>query len=57
MSILLMVTNGTANSCCLPADDAYGRYTFQVPGSRLKSRCAEAAIVHGLDDLIEELAK
>ena len=36
--------NGRANSGYVPRDDAYGRYTFQVLGSRLKPGRAETAI-------------
>lgn len=55
MADTMMVTlaNGMANSGYIPNDAAFGAYTFQVLGSRLKPGCAENAIVNGLLDLIQ----
>ena len=56
MSNTMMVTicNGSANSGYIPDDEAFGRYTFQVLGSRLKPGCAEQGIVNGLVGLINQ---
>jgi len=54
-TIMVTLANGSANSGYVPTDDAFGRNTFQVLGSRLKPGCAENAIVHGIDDLIEKM--
>ncbi len=54
-TIMVTLANGSANSGYVPTDDAFGRYTFQVLGSRLKPGCAENGIVHGIDDLIEKM--
>jgi hypothetical protein len=54
-TILVTLANGAANSGYVPTDDAFGRHTFQVLGSRLKPGCAENGIVHGIDDLIEKM--
>ena len=55
MNYLMMVTiaNGSLVSY-MPTDDAYGRHTFQVLGSRFKPGCIEESIVNGVLDLIEE---
>lgn len=53
-TILASLTNGSSGSGYIPNDEAYGQYTFEVVSSRLKQGCAEAAIVNGLLDLIEE---
>jgi len=55
MANTLMVTlaNGAANSGYIPNDAAFGAFTFQVLGSRLKPGCAETAIVNGLLGLLE----
>jgi len=54
-TIMVTLANGSANSGYVPTDDAFGRNTFQVLGSRLKPGCAENGIVHGIDDLIEKM--
>jgi hypothetical protein len=43
-TVIVGLANGRANSGYVVTDDAYGRYTFQVLGSRLKPGCAETAI-------------
>lgn len=53
-TILAALTNGSSGSGYIPNDEAYGQYTFEVVSSRLKQGCAEAAIVNGILDLIEE---
>ena len=51
-TLMVTLTNGMANSGYVPTDDAFGRYTFEVLGSRLKPGCAENAIVNGVNDLL-----
>jgi len=53
-TMVVTVANGRANSGYIPSDDAYGRQTFQVVGSRLKQGCAQTGIVEGFTDLIYE---
>lgn len=50
---LMIVTkaNGQPNSGYVPTDDAYGRNTFQVVGSRLKPGCAERGIIDAFTDM------
>ena len=55
-TMMATLTNGSANSGYVPTDDAFGRFTFEVLGSRLKPGCAENGIVHGIDDLIQQMA-
>lgn len=43
-TVFVGLANGSAGSGYVVTDDAYGRYTFQVLGSRLKPGCAETAI-------------
>ena len=52
-TVIVTLANGAANSGYIPNDAAFGAYTFQVLGSRLKPGCAETAIVDGLLDLIQ----
>ncbi len=56
-TLMVSVANGAANSGYIPNDAAFGAYTFQVLGSRLKPGCAETAIVNGLAGLIEGQGK
>ena len=56
-TIFLSLTNGQANSGYIPSDDAFGRNTFQVLGSRLKPGCAEDAIVNGILDMMYKESK
>jgi hypothetical protein len=51
-TMLVTVANGRANSGYVPTDDAYGRRTFQVLGSRLKPGCAQTGIVDTATDMI-----
>ncbi len=51
-TVVVTMANGAANSGYIPPDDAFGRYTFQVLGSRLKPGCAETAIPNGLVELL-----
>jgi hypothetical protein len=55
-TMMVTLTDGMAPSGYIPNDAAYGQYTFEVLSSRLKSGCAEDAIVNGLLDLREEVA-
>ena len=56
-TFMVTLANGAANSGYIPNDTAFGAYTFQVLGSRLKPGCAESAIVNGLLDLIASTTK
>lgn len=51
-TMFVTVANGRANSGYIPTDDAYGRNTFQVLGSRLKPGCAQPGIVQSVTDMI-----
>jgi len=51
-TMFVTIANGRANSGYIPNDTAFGAYTFQVLGSRLKPGCAEDAIVNGLVSLV-----
>ena len=53
-TMFLSITNGRANSGYIPSDDAFGRSTFQVLGSRLKPGCAEDAIINGILDMMDK---
>jgi hypothetical protein len=53
-TMLVTVANGRATSGYVPSDDAYGRETFQVVGSRLKPGCAQTGIVRSFTDMIYE---
>jgi hypothetical protein len=52
-TLFVTVANGQANSGYVPTDDALGRYTFEVLGTRLKPGCAERGIVETVDGMIE----
>jgi len=52
-TVMVTLANGRANSGYIPNDTAFGAYTFQVLGSRLKPGYAETGIVDGLLDLIQ----
>jgi neutral ceramidase len=51
-TMMVTLTNGTANSGYVPHDGAFGYNTFEVLSSRLQPGCAENAIVNGLLDLM-----
>jgi neutral ceramidase len=52
-TLMITIANGRANSGYIPNDTAFGAYTFQVLGSRLKPGYAEDALVNGLLDMIQ----
>jgi neutral ceramidase len=52
-SMMVTLTNGTANSGYVPHDAAFGYNTFEVLSSRLQPGCAEKGIVEGLLGLME----
>ena len=52
-TLMVTLANGAANSGYVPNDTAFGAYTFQVLGTRLKPGCAETSIVDGMLDLIQ----
>jgi len=56
-TMLVTIANGMANSGYVPNDAAFGAYTFQVLGSRLKPGCAEDSIVNGFVDMIQASGK
>jgi len=53
-SMMVTLTNGTANSGYIPHDAAFGYHTFEVLSSRLKQGCAEGAIVNGLLQMMDQ---
>ncbi len=53
-TVMVTLANGRANSGYIPNDAAYGAYTFQVLGSRLKPGCAEQGIATGLAHLVSQ---
>ena len=53
-TVMVTLANGRANSGYIPNDAAFGAYTFQVLGSRLKPGCAEQGIADGLTDLVHQ---
>ena len=54
-TMMVTLTNGTANSGYVPHDGAFGYNTFEVLSSRLQPGCAENAIVNGLLDLMAQV--
>ena len=55
-TVMVTLANGRANSGYVPNDAAFGAYTFQVLGSRLKPGCAEQGIANALTDLVTRFA-
>jgi neutral ceramidase len=53
-TVVVTIANGRANSGYIPNDTAYGAYTFQVLGSKLKPGYAESAMVDGWLELIHK---
>ncbi len=53
-TVMVTLANGRANSGYVPNDEAFGAYTFQVLGSRLKPGCAEQGIADGLTNLVSQ---
>jgi len=53
-TMVVTLANGRANSGYIPNDTAYGAYTFQVLGSRLKPGYAESGMVDGWLDIINK---
>jgi neutral ceramidase len=53
-TMVVTIANGRANSGYVPDDASFGRYTFQVLGSRLKPGCAEDAIANGLTEILSQ---
>ncbi len=56
-SMMVTLTNGTANSGYVPHDAAFGYNTFEVLSSRLQPGCAEKSIVDGLLELMDATGK
>ncbi len=55
-TVMVTLANGRANSGYVPNDAAFGAYSFQVLGSRLKPGCAEQGIANSLTDLVGQYA-
>lgn len=53
-TVVVTMANDAANEGYIPTDDAFGHYTFQILGSRLKPGCAETAIPNGLVELLNQ---
>ena len=53
-TVMVTLANGRANSGYVPNDAAFGAFTFQVLGSRLKPGCAEQGIANGLTELVTQ---
>jgi neutral ceramidase len=53
-TVMVTLANGRANSGYIPNDSAFGSYTFQVLGSRLKPGCAEDGIADGLAEMVSQ---
>lgn len=54
-TLMVTLTNGSAQTGYIPSEDAFGRNVFTVLSSRLKPGCAEAGIVNGLVELMRGL--
>jgi len=48
------VTHANGSSSYLPDDDSYKRISYEIVTSRVKPGCAEAAIVNGLLEMMEQ---
>jgi neutral ceramidase len=55
-TVFVGLANGRANSGYIPTDDAFGRQTFQVLGSRLKPGCAETSIRDSMVEMLTQYA-
>jgi hypothetical protein len=53
-TMVVALVSGGSNGGYMPSDDAYGHYTFQAVGTRIKPGCAEMGIVNGIDGLLQE---
>ena len=56
-TVVVTLANGAAASGYIPTDDAFGRTTFQVLGSRLKPGCAETKIQNTLVGMLRQYTK
>ena len=56
-TMMATLTNGSARSGYIPDDASYAKYTFEVLSSRVQPGCAEAAIVNGLLELMDDSRK
>ncbi|MCX6632411.1 MAG: hypothetical protein NTW28_32805, partial [Candidatus Solibacter sp.] len=52
-TLTVTLANGKSIGYIRP-DDSYGRYTFQVLGTRLKPGCAENAIAGGFLNMMDQ---
>jgi neutral ceramidase len=55
-TVFVGLANGQANSGYIPTDEAFGHYTFQVLGSRLKPGCAETSIRDAMVEMLTQYA-
>jgi hypothetical protein len=56
-TMVVSLTNGSANSGYIPNDAAFGYETFEVLSSRCKPGYAERAIINGILDMMDQLKK
>lgn len=56
-TMVVSLTNGSANSGYIPNDAAFGYETFEVLSSRCKPGYAERAIINGVLDIMDQLKK
>ena len=56
-TLVVSLTNGSANSGYIPNDAAFGYETFEVLSSRCKPGYAERAIIDGVLDIMDQLKK
>ena len=54
-TMMVTLTNGSANTGYIPNDAAFAYYTFEVLSSRLQPGYAERGIIDGILDLMEGL--
>ncbi len=53
-TMIVAIVSGGSSGGYMPTDDAYGHYTFQAVGTRVKPGCAEMGIVNGIDNLLRQ---
>jgi neutral ceramidase len=53
-TVFIGLPNGMSNSGYIPTDDAYGHYTFQVLGTRLKLGCAKTSILNAMVEMLTQ---
>ena len=53
-TMVVALVSGGSSGGYMPTDDAYGHFTFQAVGTRMKPGCAEMGIVNGIDTLLRQ---